>query len=208
MTYITTTAAADFLTSPKTRFLLGPFMQGERTMKEAAEALRPGAPLSTFHRRVKQMLELGLIEVVRQEVRGGHSVKLYRAVDDTFIVPQGETSSRDLEAYLDEGFKGAIGLVSRGMAKEMHGRAPHWGFKIYAAGESSVFQQLTPLNADGTVLTSLPEGHSFYGDYGLSLTSEDARAFRHELQALYDKYLALGKEEGKGHFLVVGFAPL
>ena len=75
---VTDRAAADFLTSPKTRFLLGPFMQRETTRSEAAAALG-GVGLNTLHRRAKQMLTLGLIEVTREEVRRGHRVKLCRA---------------------------------------------------------------------------------------------------------------------------------
>lgn len=78
-------AAANFLTSPETRFLLGPFMRGETTMKGAAKALN--MKLSTFHRRVQQMLALGLVEVTREEVRDGHRVKLYRATREEFVVP-------------------------------------------------------------------------------------------------------------------------
>ncbi len=69
-------------------------------MGEAATRLG-GMKLSTFYRRVKQVLMLGLTEIVRAETRNGRKVKLYRAVQPEFIVPLEATSSISLASYMD-----------------------------------------------------------------------------------------------------------
>lgn len=122
-------AAADFLTSSETRFLLGPFLRAETTMSEAAGMLN--MELNTFHRRVQQMLALDLVEVTREEVRDGHRVKLYRATREEFVVPTEATSSIDLETFLDAGFKSSVSNLSKGMARAMEEKNPRWGFRVY-----------------------------------------------------------------------------
>ncbi len=206
---VTDTAAADFLTSPNTRYLLGPFLQGEVTVSEAATMLG-GIKLSTFYRRVKQMLALELIEVVRTESRSGHRVKLYRTVQPEFIVPLEATSSVNLGSYLDALLQGSISTVSRGMTKEMQTQTPYWGFRIYPASRGSAWQKIVPLDARSELrqLESASE-RSMYGDCGVRLDHNDAQAFKRELKALYDKYLSLAKNEGEGewYFLALGFTP-
>lgn len=97
-TLVTDPAAAEFLTTPGTRYLLGPFLEAETTMRDAAASV--DKPLSTFHRRAQQMLSLRLVEVTREEVRSGHRVKLYRATSQVFVVPIAVTQNVDLETYL------------------------------------------------------------------------------------------------------------
>lgn len=205
---ITDSAAADFLTSPNTRFLLWPFMRGETTMGEAASVM--AMELNTLHRRVQQMVALNLVEVTREEVRGGHRVKLYRTTSQEFIVPVEATKSVDLETHLDDGFKGSVAILSRGVAKAMERSAPRWGFRIYLSGNQSVFQQATGLAENGSPLpTEQVEKRSWYGDCGVRLDPEAARNFRLELQKLYENYLRQAKDEGEGewHFFFAGFTP-
>ena len=199
------TAAADFLTSPNTRSLLGPFINEERSMAEAAALLE--MKLSTLHRRVKQMIALDLLEVTREAVQRGHRVKFYRATSPEFLVLIEATQRTNLETFISDGFRGSATILSRGVAKEMEARAPRWGFRIFWHG--GVFQQATALGKDGGLLEPPPERRSFYGDCGLHLTRDDAEAFKLELQALYEKYLSLSRadEEEPYFFLFVGFTP-
>lgn len=178
---ITDEAAANFLTSLETRFLLGPFMRGETTMKGAAKTL--GIGFNTFHRRVRQMLALGLVEVTREEVRDGHRVKLYRATREEFEVPIEATSSVNLETFLDKGFKGSASILSKGMARAMEQKNPRWGFRIYWEENKGVFRTATALDTEGipTAINRDEGGSYWYGDAGIRLKPEAAQEFRREL---------------------------
>lgn len=204
---VTDPAAADFLASPNTRYLLGPFLHGETTMSEAAPMLG-GLGLNTLHRRVKQMVRLGLLEHTRSETRGGHRVKLYRATHQEFVVPLDKTSSVDLESYNDERFKNSVSIAARGVTEEMRRCAPRWGVRVYPSGSGSAFQSMVALDEQGAVTKGL-ERRSFAGDLGVRLLPDDAAGFRDELRSLYDKYRSLGRSEDEGdwYFLTVGFAP-
>ena len=112
---VTDPAAADFLASPNTRYLLGPFFRGENSLRDAAAALG-GIKLNTLHRRVRQMMTLGLLEETRTETRGAHRVRLYRATHREFVVPLELTSNVNLESYTDALLKSSISIVARGVA--------------------------------------------------------------------------------------------
>jgi len=66
-----TDTAADFLTSPKTRKLLSPFTEKARSMAEAAALLE--MKFSALHRRVRQMVELGVLGTTHQETQADTS---------------------------------------------------------------------------------------------------------------------------------------
>ena len=121
---ISDTTAADFLTSPKTRHLLSPFMEQARSMAEAAALLEMKFP--ALHRRVRQMVKLGLLEVTYEETRTGHLIKFYRTTSHEFIVPLEATPSTDLETFIGDGFRDSVTLLSRGVAKTLEAGAPRW----------------------------------------------------------------------------------
>ena len=201
---VTDPAAADFLASPNTRYLLGPFFRGESSLSDAAAALG-GMKLNTLHRRVRQMVGLGLLEETRLETRGAHRVRLYRATHQEFVVPLELTSSVNLESYTDARLKSSISIVARGVANEMQRCAPRWGVRVFPSSGGSAFQQMIALDEAGDEL----ERRDFASDLGVCLAPDDAKAFKNELQTLYDRYrsLARNEDEGDWYFLCMGFAP-
>ena len=178
-------------------------------MAEAAELLNMKLP--ALHRRVRQMVKLGLLEISREETRTGHRIKFYGVTSPEFIVPLEATPSTDLETFIGDGLRGSATLLSRGVVREMAARAPRWGFRIFWNDEvGGMFQEATALSEAGTLLEpSTLTRRSFYGDCGLHLTRDDAQAFGAELQTLYEKYLSLSQadEEEPYFFLFVGFTP-
>ncbi len=136
---VTDPAAADFLASPNTRSPLGPFFGGESSLSGAAAALG-GMKLNTLHRRVRQMVGLGLLEETRTETRGAHRVRLYRATHRELVVPLEVTSSVNLESYTDALLKGSTGIVARGVAGEMQRCEPRRGVRIFPSSGGSAFQ--------------------------------------------------------------------
>ena len=75
--------AVAFLTNPDCTRLLKPFLFGERTIKEAAEALRL-EPAALYY-PVKRMCDLGLLKVARETPRRGRALKVYRASAERFF---------------------------------------------------------------------------------------------------------------------------
>ena len=203
---VTDTAAADFLASPNTRYLLGPFFRGESSLSDAAAALG-GMKLNTLHRRVRQMVGLGLLEETRTETRGAHRVRLYQTTHREFVVPLEFTSNVNLESYTDARLKSSISIVARGVAGEMQRCAPRWGVRIFPSSSGSAFQQMIALDEARDELRGL-ERRDFASDLGVRLAPDDAKTFKNELQTLYDRYRSSQDEhEGDWYFLCMGFAP-
>ena len=202
---ITDVVTANFLTNPETRHLLAPFMAQETPMAEAAKAL--GVELNTLHRRVGQMLELGLLELTREEVRRGHRVKLYRATRREFIVPLEATSSTNLESHVAKTFEGIATILSQGVARAMEREHLQWGFKIYIEEGYGLTQRVIPVSTDERV-ERRENKTVWYGDTYLQLSDKEAKTFRHELQTLYDKYrFTPHSETRKGHYFFAALTP-
>ena len=163
--------------------------------------------LNTLHRRVRQMMTFGLLEETRTETRGGHRVRLYRAAHREFVVPLELTSNVNLESYTDALLKGSIGIVARGVTREMQRCAPRWGVRIFPSSGGSAFQQIVALGEAGN--EGGLERRDFASDLAVRLAPGDAEAFRNELRTLYDRYRSLAQDEGEGdwYFLCIGFAP-
>ena len=176
-------------------------------MVEAAALLEMKFP--ALHRRVRQMVKLGLLEVTHEETRTGHRIKFYRTTSHEFIVPLEATPSTDLETFIGDGFRGSVMLLSRGVARTLEAGAPRWGVRVF--WQDGVFQELAALSENGELLGPTTQKflkRTVYGDCGLRLTWDDAQAFGAELQTLYEKYLSLSQPDGDPYFLFVGFSPL
>ena len=182
-------------------------MDEARSMAEAAALLEIKLP--ALHRRVRQMVKLGLLEVSREETRTGHRIKFYRTTSHEFIVPLEATPSTDLETFIGDGFSGSATILSRGVAKALEADAPRWGVRVF--WQDGVFQELAAFSENGALLeptTQKSLNRAVYGDCGLRLTRDDAQAFGAELQTLYERYLTLGQLDGDPYFLFVGFTPV
>lgn len=90
--------AAATLIEPAKRRYLEPFMQGEHTLQQAADALE--VKPNTMLYQVKRLLRLGLLKVVRIEQRKGMASKVYRSSASRFIVPFSVTSAATIEDLL------------------------------------------------------------------------------------------------------------
>lgn len=76
---------AAFLVDATRKRFLAPFLGRERTVREAAAEL--GESQSGLNYWVRRMLDLGLLQGVRTDIRRGKPVRLYRSAADTFHVP-------------------------------------------------------------------------------------------------------------------------
>ena len=137
---------------------------------------------------------------MREEVRSGHRVKLYRAAQQTYTVPLEATSHTDLASYLQGVFAGSASILSQGVAKTMEQAAPRWSFEIRWIQEGLV-QTTIPLDE---IEPERPSRVCWYSDSGLQLEREVAAAFKEELSELYEKYRQQADEEGEWHFFFAG----
>ena len=82
---ITDPKAAAFLIDPVNSEHLSPFMMGEKSLAQAAEAL--GISKSRMSYWVNKLLKLNFIKLARVEKQGKHNVSIYKASADVFMVP-------------------------------------------------------------------------------------------------------------------------
>ena len=132
-------------------------------MAEAAALLEMKFP--ALHRRVRQIVKLGLLEVTHETVRQGHKVKLYRTTSSEFLIPLEATPSTDLETFIGDGFRGSVTLLSRGVARTLEAGTPRWGVRVF--WQDGVFQELAALSESGELLEPTTQKflkRVFYGD--------------------------------------------
>jgi hypothetical protein len=90
---------AQFLTEPKSKEFLMPFLARERSVTQAAKEL--GCNVNTMLYRVKTLRAAKLIKVTRREKRKGREIKYYRSVHDAYFIPFKLTSYATLEERLE-----------------------------------------------------------------------------------------------------------
>lgn len=81
---MSTRRAADLLRGDDVEHLAC-YVGREATVSMAATALT--VPLHRAYRAAQRLADAGLMEVAREEARGGRAIKWYRAVSDEFVVP-------------------------------------------------------------------------------------------------------------------------
>lgn len=82
---VTDARAVAVLLDPEFVSTLKPFMAGPCTIRHAAEML--DMRLERLYYRAQRMLELGLLEIVREEPRRGRPMKVYQSSAEAFFIP-------------------------------------------------------------------------------------------------------------------------
>ena len=195
--------AVAFLTDPDCTRFLKPFLFGERTIKEAAEALH--VEPSALYYPVKRMCNLGLLKVAREVPRRGRALKVYQASAERFFVPFESTGDVTLEAFIASlDAQWDAGLV-KGLAnahRRAAGRAEGWGLSIYPHPSGLMVLNITPApDADSRPLP----GVIYLWDTGYYLSDEDVGALDAELASLLARYRE--KRSGPRRVLRVALAP-
>jgi hypothetical protein len=105
--------AASALSRPMPRRILMALMERERPLAEISA--ETGASMSLCHHHVRQLLELGLIEIASVERRSGAPIKHYRPTAEAFFVPAellgrlpGDSHAAELREALDRSRAGAL----------------------------------------------------------------------------------------------------
>src|SRR5207237_8595582 len=87
----------------------------ERSLRQVS--LLTGAPLNLLHHHIGKFMQLGLVRVVRVEIRPGAPIKHYRATARAFFVP-----AELMEADPGTGLSSQMrDLLARNLARGVHG---------------------------------------------------------------------------------------
>ena len=203
--WVTDPEAAQILTDLGELRSLLPFFFKEITLTEAASAL--GLKLNTMHYRAQRFIDLGLLEVIREEPRKGRAVKVYRATSSEYFVPFEATSAETVEKLFTQLRAKISELFEQNVARSLL-EVEDIGLRIKAQGKKLSVDFDTP---DGsfalrdTETLDLPA--VFTSDNIIRLDFSRAKELQKELVALLKKYTD-EEPTGQDYLLVLGLTPL
>ncbi len=208
---ITTEKAARTLSDLEAVRRLEPFMKRERTLSEAAEELGVKLPSLLYH--VGKFVDLGLLEVVREQKRGGRAVKIYRATADTFFVPFQLTQSETLGRLLLNLPAAGEARFHREAARALQADTPVWGLYLNCGHDDHVEIVVAPSergytqsSTDAFFGPDIPA--VFTGDGEVRLDFQTAKAFQKDLLELFTRYRQQDTEKGQLYGYRLGLTPL
>lgn len=199
------TRIADLLMSPITLRQIEPFLGRDVTVGEAARS--SGERPNTVLKRVQRFVDLGLLQVVREEPRAGRAVKVYRTAADVFFVPFETTSAESFEAALAERDAYWEDLLRTNVVRARRQAFPDWGTRIYRdpSGRLQIQMAVTPDRNTDPLAPASPPALSAWRDH-VFLDYSDAKALQRELFELLLRYQRKG---GAQRYIVhVGLAPI
>ena len=209
---ITSPDAAAFLIRRAGRRYMWPFLGCESTVAQAARELNI-APNSMLY-RVRRMLELNLLEVVREEARAGRAVRVYRAVADRIFIPYAASPAVDLLEVLRENrgaFEDALQRAIARVMRDVHGDHG-WGLLMYREGDGTYEYDAIAPGAEAW--NPLGPDEPAVLDHSMVLppmTHVQAKALQRELLDVLARHVDDAEDEpgrGKRHYLVrLGLAP-
>ena len=208
---VTDPEAANLLSDPAQLELLEPFFRGDVVLGELAKEL--GVKLNTLLYRVNKLVDLGLVEVVREEPRRGKPVKVYRAAARVFFVPFESTTSVNLGELLGSmTFEGGR-LFHREAARALQTLAPSWGLRIVLNEQKQLMALLTDSEGGrrGEFTDSFfgPAAPAlFFGEGWLTLDFATAKEMQRELFELFKRYSDAQKIGEQRYAYRLGLTPV
>ena len=210
---VTDPEAANLLSDPAQLELLEPFFQGEVVLGELAKVL--GLKLNTLLYRVNKLIDLGLVEVVREEPRRGKPVKIYRAAAKAFFVPFESTTSVNLRGLLESITREGERLFYRETARALQTLAPSWGLHIVLNEQKHLAVRVT--DGEGGYKREFDDTDSFFGpaapalffgDGTLTLNFAAAKEMQRELSDLFKRYTDKQKAGEQRYAFRLGLTPV
>jgi len=203
---VTDPDAAKLLVDEGYRNVLDAFIGHERSVGEAAEALRQGLDATLY--RVRRLHGAGLLIHSGTRARAGRPVKLYRAAHDTWFVPFEALPFADLEETFLELHLANARVMAKAAARAL--RDSGWaGYRIQRGDDGKLWMRGG--RADGGTYDGATDAAGpADAMVELRLTRDDAVRLNRDLVALVERYLALDRpEEGPANrMLVVATVPL
>jgi hypothetical protein len=168
---------------------LEPFVGRESTVKAAASEL--GLGLNAAFRKVKQLEALGLLEVSREEIRGGRRMKHYRATADEFRVPLDVLPLETVFRGMDDDTRDLFERNLAALLLEHYAQDQRWAIRVFRNHQDRVALKISPAPGQFWALENLSEP-AFVGDwFRLKLDFESAKALQLELLKLRSHYSRL-----------------
>lgn len=172
-----------------------PFLAREETVAGAARTL--GCKVNAMHYRVRTLLDVGLLEIVRETKRAGLPVKVYRSVADAFFIPFELSRYIDREARMTERYGSILEQIAKATLRRerRRGRVGQCLFRD-ATGDVVSFGGVELPNDDICLNVDDPDrpvGADRMGN--VFLTEAEARNLQGELDGLFRRYLNLAHED-------------
>ncbi len=189
---VDTLETASVLADPQAMEVLTPFLGRSCTVGQAAKGL--GARIDTMMYRVERLLAVGLIR--REEGLSPRSRKVYRAVEDRFVIPFETTRFETLVDLMVRYNAEPHQRFARALVTSMRGEQGGWmvrihrddgGWTVDAAPQGQLDWQMTAMLAQDAPAT-------WYTGQGLHLTREQAKALQQELWTVWQRYDALSAQ--------------
>ena len=208
---VTNPEAANLLADPAQLELLEPFFRGDVVLSELAKEL--GVKLNTLLYRVNRLIDLGLVEVAREEPRRGKPVKIYRATAQAFFVPFESTSSVSLGGLLRSMTSEGERLFYRELARGLQTFAPSWGLRVVLNNQKQLVIAMSTSQggyteefADTFFGPATPA--LYLGDGTLTLDFATAKKMQRELFELFKRYTDAQKPGEQRYAYRLGLTPV
>ena len=202
---ITSEEAATVLIDLKHAKRLAPFFKTARNIQSVAEETSLKA--NTLLRQVYHYVDLGILEVAKEEKRNGRAIKYYQTTADVFFVPYEVTSSETLEVALAQRDRYYLDILRKNVVKARLDDIGVYGTRIYV-DERDNLQMHTAVTPEDNTL-QLDDGYtaalSAWRDT-LFLDYEDAKKLQNEMYALIRQYQH--KQGAQQYILRLGLAPI
>lgn len=192
---------------------LTPFLGRSRPLGEAAELLEL-AP-STVYRRVRRLVDAGLLIVAGHAPRAGRASPLYRTRGDALFVPFRATPFATVDEMLESIRTNAEAHVAADLTQALERIRPDWGLRIERSpsGREDALLRLVPTAEgydegfrDDFLGPDTPAVTAFGST--IPLLPEDALALQRELVELQNRYAAKANPKGAPHYLRLALTPV
>jgi DNA-binding transcriptional ArsR family regulator len=192
---VTTATAAAFLSDASRRPKLTPFLAQENTLSGSAALLKLSKPRMSYW--ITQMREIGLLCLLRVDQQPRYKQPVYRAVADSFVVPL-HLIPIELEQQLPEAISLPwYGRFNASIVARTRPRASGYALKYYRTPQGVRSDWLAPPSDPKAALKNAPPMEDLFCDaWGrLFLKPQDFKNLRGELDALFERYVALSQPD-------------
>ncbi|MGL4609690.1 MAG: hypothetical protein ACRCYY_08400 [Trueperaceae bacterium] len=201
--------AAKALSQPATRQILAPFLERERSISEVAKELDINKNALLLN--IRNLVELKLITITREEPRKGRAIKYYKAVAEGFFIPYTATTFDAPETWLLNDYASRERLLAKatmqaGLTWGIKNKKSSFGKRFYKRDDGTTEVDFSfSTNEDANLLSpAAPAVISTFVFTNLDFTS--AKKLQKEMLDLVKKYEKSGK--GQAYLLRLGLAPI
>jgi hypothetical protein len=189
---------------------LEPFFKDEITLSDAAKKL--DLKMTTLLYHVSKWVQMGILEVTREEARKGKAIKYYRTSATAFYIPFEVTPSYSLQHLLTKMTYDVDTLFNREAAKVLQEATASWGIYLTCDKQGEIVMSLRQGDKEPKEL----EDYSFDPNKPALITSvgvlefdfETAKAFEKDLREVFLRYSKKQAKDGQPYAYRIGLTPV